>query len=114
MSNKRCDIVHVQIMNTPKQGTFRHIVFKDKGVWYAVALEFNIVESADDPKLAFFNMLQATSGYIDAMKKIKGATKFAALNQKADAEYEALWKNLHAPKPVKSPYQVAMYGVASV
>ena len=49
-------------MNTSKAGKFRHIVFKDGATWYAVALEFNIVESSSDPKLAFFNLLQAVSG----------------------------------------------------
>ena len=101
-------------MNTPKQGLFRHIVFKDGNTWYAVALEFNIVESSDDPKLAFFNLLQAVSGYIDSLKKVKGTSNFKALNQKTDAEYEDLWKSLHSKKAIKSPYQVDMYGVASV
>lgn len=101
-------------MNTPKKGTFRHIVFKDGDTWYAVALEFNIVESGDEPKLAFFNLLQAVDGYIDAMKKIKGLRTFKALNQTTDSEYEEMWNNLHSAKPTKSPYQIDMYGVASV
>jgi len=100
-------------MNTPLKGKFRHIVFKDKGVWYAVALEFNIVESSDDPKLAFFNLLQAVNGYIKSVKKIKGS-RFQFLNQQPDSEYEKLWTILHSPKPIKSPYQVNMYGVATV
>ena len=101
-------------MNTPKAGKFRHIVFKDGTSWYAVALEFNIVESSNDPKLAFFNLLQAVGGYIDSLKKIRGLRDFSALNQKTDPEYEKMWQNLHAKKPVKSPYPVHMYGVASV
>lgn len=100
--------------NTPHKGTFRHIVFKDGDTWYAVALEFNIVESSDEPRLAFFNLLQAVDGYINSMKKIKGARNFSALNQTPDPEYTKLWDNLHAPTPVKSPYTVDMYGVASV
>ncbi len=100
-------------MNTPKKGTFRHIVFKDKGVWYAVALEFNIVESSDDPKLAFFNLLQAVDGYIESAKKIKGS-RFYSLNQKSEPEYEKLWKILNSSKPIKSPYVVNMYGVSRV
>lgn len=101
-------------MNTPTKGNFRHIVFKDGDTWYAVALEFNIVESSEDPKLAFFNLLQAVDGYIASMKKIKGVMNYAALNQKADPEYEELWAILHAKKPIKSPYQVNMFGVSSV
>lgn len=100
-------------MNTPTKGTFRHIVFKDGDTWYATALEFNITESSDDPKLAFFNLLQAVDGYIRSAKKIKGS-RFQSLNQNADPEYEEMWKNLHSPKPIKSPYQVSMYGVSTV
>lgn len=101
-------------MNAPKNGMFRHIVFKDGATWYAVALEFNIVESGDDPKLAFFNLLQAVEGYIQASSKVKGAKNYKSLNQKADPEYERLWKGLQAKKPVKSPFQIGMYGVSSV
>ncbi len=100
-------------MNTLTKGTFRHIVFKDEDTWYAVALEFNIVESSDDPKLAFFNLLQAVSGYIESAKKIKGS-RYQSLNQKVDNEYEKLWEILHSPTPVKSPYLVNMYGVSRV
>lgn len=101
-------------MNTPTKGSFRHIVFKDGDTWYAVALEFNIVESSDDPKLAFFNLLQAVEGYIGSMKKVKGVMGYPALNQKADSEYELLWKTLHSKNPKKSPYQVNMFGVSSM
>ncbi len=100
-------------MNTPKEGKFRHIVFKDKDTWYAVALEFNIVESSDDPKLAFMSLLQAVSGYVDSCAKIKGARYFS-LNQKTDKEYEDLWANLNSPKSIKSPFLVDMYGYSRV
>lgn len=79
-----------------------------------MALEFNIVESSDDPKLAFFNLLQAVDGYIQSLDKVKGLRNFKALNQKTDPEYEDLWKSLHSKKAVKSPYQIGMYGVTSV
>ncbi|MCR4310960.1 MAG: hypothetical protein NUV54_00080 [Candidatus Taylorbacteria bacterium] len=98
-------------MNTPRKGTFRHIVFRDGKTWYAVALEFNIVESSDDPKLAFLNLLQAVSGYIASCKKIKGS-RFYALNQKSDSEYEKLWKIVTSPKSIKSPYEIDMFGVS--
>jgi hypothetical protein len=100
-------------MNTPRSGKFRHIVFRDRDTWYAIALEFNIVESSDDPRLAFFNLLQAVSGYVTSAKKLKGA-RFAPLNQKTDVEYESLWKKLTSDKPVKSPYEIHMYGVSKV
>ncbi|MFZ2303267.1 MAG: hypothetical protein WAV98_00570 [Minisyncoccia bacterium] len=100
-------------MNTPQKGKFRHIVFRDGDTWYAVALEFNIVESSDDPKLAFLSLLQAVSGYIESSKKLKGA-RLSPLNQKADPAYETLWKNLNSGKSIKSPYEVDMYGVSRV
>jgi len=98
-------------MNTPKKGSFRHIVFKDGDSWYAVALEFNIIESSDDPKLAFLNLLQAVSGYVASCNKVKGA-RVSPLNQKTDHEYENLWKIINSPKSVKSPFKIDMYGVA--
>lgn len=101
------------VMNTPEKGTFRHIVFRDGDTWYAVALEFNIVEASDDPKLAFMSLLQAVSGYVNSLKKLKGA-RYSPLNQKADPEYEDLWAKLNSPKPVKSPFEVDMYGVSRV
>jgi hypothetical protein len=100
-------------MNTPLKGKFRHIVFQDDGLWYAVALEFNIVESAEDPKLAFFSLLQAVDGYLESAKTIKG-TRYSFLNQSADSEYEKLWRILHSPKPVKSPFVVNMYGYSAI
>lgn len=98
-------------MNTPTKGRFRHIVFRDGDTWYAVALEFNIVESSDDPKLAYMGLLSAVSGYIQSCKKIRGA-RFSPLNQKSDPEYEKLWKILNSPKPIKSPYEVDMFGIS--
>ncbi len=100
-------------MNTPKKGKFRHIVFRNGDSWYAVALEFNIVESSDDPKLAFLSLLQAVGGYIESMKKIKGS-RLAPLNQKGDTEYEKLWSILTSPKQIKSPFEVNMFGFAKV
>ncbi|MDO8492902.1 MAG: hypothetical protein Q7S34_04640 [bacterium] len=101
------------MMNTPQKGKFRHIVFKEGDTWYSVALEFNIVESSDDPKLAFLNLLQAVSGYVASSKKVKGS-RFSPLNQKTDPEYEKLWKNLNSAKPVKSPFEINMYGFAKI
>jgi len=100
-------------MNTPEKGSFRHIVFRDGDTWYAVALEFNIVESSDDPKLAFLNLLQAVEGYVISCNKIKGA-RVSPLNQKTDPEYETLWKSLNSEEPIKSPYEISMFGVSKV
>ena len=99
-------------MNTAQKGKFRHIVFKDGDTWYAVALEFNIIEASDDPKLAFLNLLQAVSGYVESANKVKGS-RLAPLNQKTDPEYESLWTKLTSTKPIKPPFEVDMFGFAN-
>lgn len=100
-------------MNTPQKGKFRHIVFRDGDTWYAVALEFNIVESSEDPKLALFNLFEAVKGYIESSKKMKGA-RLKHLNQTPDKEYEDLWKKLNSGKIIRSPYEVDMYGFSRI
>ncbi len=100
------------MVNTPKKGAFRHIVFRDGKTWYAVALEFNIIESSDDPQLAFLSLLQAVRGYVDSCSKIKGS-RLSPLNQKTDPEYEKLWSILNSPKPIKSPFEINMFGMAT-
>lgn len=100
--------------NTLKQGRFRHIVFKDGDTWYAVALEFNIVESGDSPVVAYSNLLEAAAGYVESARKIRGLRNYNVLNQKADPEYEKLWVNLQSSKPVKSPYQVSSVGYSQL
>ena len=100
-------------MNTPQKGQVRYIVFKDSAVWYAVGLEFNIVESADDPRIALMNLFDAMQGYVESAKKIKGA-RISPLNQKTDEEYENLWSIVSAPKKIKSPFQISTYGVTAI
>lgn len=94
--------------NTIQKGSVRYIVFKEEDVWYAVALEFNIVEEADDPQIALFNLFEAIKGYLKAFKK--ASARPHALNQKPQEEYEELWKKLHSDKPLKSPYLVDTFG----
>src|SRR3989344_2473893 len=100
-------------MNTPQKGQVRYIVFKDGTVWYAVALEFNIVESADDPRIALMGLFEAIQGYVESSKKIKGV-RVSHLNQQADKEYERLWSIVTAPKKIKSPYRISTFGVTSI
>jgi predicted RNase H-like HicB family nuclease len=101
-------------MNTPRKGAVRCIVFKDEDTWYGVALELNIVEEGDDFDVVMFNLQEAIRGYVASMKKAGIETKFDALNQEPDAEYAQMWNNLHADKPIPSPYQVKYYGVAAI
>lgn len=78
--------------NTLQKGSVRYIVFKEGDTWYGVALEFNIVESGDDPKAVLFMLFEAISGYIESARRIKARPHF--LNQRADQEYEYLWDGL--------------------
>lgn len=90
--------------NTLQRGSVRYIVFKEDAMWYAVGLEFNIVESGDDPREALLSLFEAMSGYVKTASKIKARPH--ALNQKADKEYEKLWGRLVADK--KSPTRTKM------
>lgn len=102
-------------MNTPKTGKVRYISFKEKDIWYAVALEFNIVVTGDDEGIALFNLFDAMAGYVEAVSKIKGSKDYYPLNQEADPEYEIMWnkKDEKVKKGVKSPF-VSNYGVKFV
>jgi len=102
-------------MNTAKEGKVRCILFQDKedGEWYGVAMEFNIVVSGDDPDVVNYNLQEAIQGYVESIQKI-GGTRAAPLNQKADTEYESLWKNLSEDKPVPSPFSVRSYGYTNI
>lgn len=82
------------MLNTPKKGTYRWIVFKKGNEWIAAALEFNIIIVSDDPNVAFVEMQEAAKGYIESAQKFKGFRPKAiipALNQKSEEEYERLW-----------------------
>jgi predicted RNase H-like HicB family nuclease len=96
-------------MNTPQKGSVRYIVFKESDTWYATALELNIVESGDDPKVALFNLFEAIQGYVESCIKVKGS-RVSPLNQKTDPEYEKFWKLLQESKKIPSPYQIYTYG----
>lgn len=96
-------------MNTAQKGRVRYIVFKEKDTWYAVGLEFNIVESGEDPQIAMFGLFEAITGYVEAFKKIKGARP-TVLNQKPDKEYEDMWNKLVSGSPIKSPYSIYTFG----
>ena len=100
-------------MNTLQKGQVRYIVFKDKDTWYAAGLEFNIIESGDDPQIALINLFDALQGYVEACRKVKG-TRLAPLNQNPDPEYDKLWKLITTETKIKSPYQISTFGVKTV
>ena len=101
------------MQNTLQKGVVRHIVFKEDGIWYAVGLEFNIVESGSTPQEAFFLLLQAMRGYVEAARKVK--TRPNILNQRSDPEYEALWAQLDSGEQDEDlPYPVFQFGRTNV
>ncbi len=100
-------------MNTPQKGQVRTIIFKEGNTWFGVALEFNIVEEGDSFDVVTHNLQEAIQGYVEAVGKTKGSD-ISPLNQKPDAEYEAMWSKLVANKPVASPIQVKQFGFIRV
>jgi hypothetical protein len=100
-------------MNTPQKGKVRWIVFKDKDTWYASCLEFNIVESGEDARIALINMFDAMTGYIESVGKVKGS-RYHALNQKPADEYEKLWAIANGENKIKSPYTIETFGYSSL
>lgn len=76
--------------NTLRNGLVRCIIFREDNVYYAVALDFNIVESGDTPREAMLLLLEAIAGYVESARKIKARPYI--LNQKADSEYEEMWR----------------------
>ena len=87
--------------NSSKKRKVRSLIFwdNDDSTWYAVALEFNLVESGDTPGEAMGMLTRAMQGYLAAVRKEKFPAKF--LNKKASTEYEKLWKQSQAAKPSK-------------
>jgi hypothetical protein len=100
-------------MNTKQKGKVRYIVFLDSGVWYAVGLEFNIVESGENPTIALLNLFDAMNGHVESWSKVKGS-RLAPLNQKTDPEYEKLWSIATKQKSVKSPYSINTFGFTTI
>lgn len=84
--------------NTLRKGRVRYIVFKEGHKWFAVALEFNIVEAGDDPREVLLSLFEAIRGYVKSAVKLKARPHI--LNQKTDTEYEKLWSNLQEKKGV--------------
>ena len=89
----------VKYKNTLKKGLLRYVTFKEGDVWYAVCLEFNLVETGTTPQEALLLLLEASAGYLETARKIKARP--AVLNQKSDEEYEEMWRkarNGESPK----------------
>lgn len=90
--------------NTLQKGSVRNIIFREGNMWFGVALEFNIVESGDDPREVMIMLDEAIKGYVESAQKSK--LRPHILNQETDPEYEKLWKLLESNKQIPTPYQV--------
>ena len=82
--------------NSIEKGSVRYIVFREQGTWYAVGLEFNIVETGTTPQEALLLLFEALGGYVETARKVK--IRPHVLNQNPDMEYEQLWSQLHNQK----------------
>jgi predicted RNase H-like HicB family nuclease len=97
--------------NTLNKGSVRYIIFKEDGVWYGVALEFNIVEEGDNPVEVMASLFQAIEGYVETAQKLK--LRPMPLNQKPAREYEDMWDNLQENKEEDTKIeQVYSFGCA--
>ena len=94
--------------NTLENGQIRVIIFQEGNIWYGVALEFNIVESGDDPREVMLMLDEAIRGYVEATKKEK--LSISVLNQETNSEYEKLWENAQAKK-ADTPSNVYISGL---
>lgn len=75
--------------NTLQRGSVRYLVFRDRDIFFGVALEFNIVVEAAHPMEALLLLHEAAMGYLEAARKVK--MRSSILNQKPDPEYEKMW-----------------------
>ena len=102
--------------NTTKSGTVRFLIFKEDDVWYGVAFEFGIVTEATSQQEAYANLLDATQGYLESLRasKYRPTQANPLLNKKADEEYEKLWDDYHAKKPIESPITISSAGTLAV
>lgn len=79
--------------NTSYSGNVRTLIYEENGTWYAVALEFNIVETGDSPQEVMLLLNEALSGYVEAAHKAKSS--IGVLNQAVNPLFDKLWSIDH-------------------
>ncbi len=82
--------------NTLQKGSVRYIVFKEGNDWFAVGLEFNIVETGSTPQEAMMLLFEALKGYVETAIKVKARPD--VLNQVPDKEYTIMWEERETEK----------------
>lgn len=95
--------------NTLQNGSVRYVIFKEKDVFFGVALEFNVIVEATSQIEAMVLLNEAIRGYLESARKFK--LRPQVLNQVADAEYEKMWNGIQvggtkksSARAIKSPY----------
>ena len=84
------------------------LIFFDKedSLWYGVALELNIVVSAESSTSTQKELQTSVKGYVEGLASMKGVKKQAletALNQEPDGEYLDMWKRAISDKEESIP-----------
>jgi len=110
-------------MNTPKQGTYRWMIYKEGDSWIGVVMEFNIVVTGEDPRMVEIELNEAVIGYLESVKKIKGFRDGQInpiLNQMTEQEYENLWTSATSkdqravPSPLSDIYKLGIGSLANI
>ena len=76
--------------NSVQKGEVRVVAFKKRGIWHAVALEFNIVETGKSFDQVWISLHRAMGGYLEAIRKAN--IRPFPLNQTPLKEYSDIWK----------------------
>ncbi len=100
--------------NSVQKGEVRIISFKKRGLWYAVALEFNIIETGKSFSEAMQQLQESIEGYVETVKKAN--LRPHPLNQIPLKEYEQIWKNHEKKinkKGIPSPFYVGTLNLAA-
>jgi len=103
------------IKNTINTGITRTLIFKERRVWYGLALELNVMVDGDDPREVSLLLQEAITGFLISARKEKLPNM--TVNQKPDKEYEILWNNLQkqkTKKPIKSPFKIYSAGLMNL
>lgn len=100
--------------NSVQKGEVRVVSFKKGKLWYAVALEFNIVETGSNFSEVMNGLQEAIEGYVEAVKKAN--IRPFPLNQIPMKEYENVWsvgQNKKAIRNTPSPFYFGTLNLAA-
>lgn len=99
--------------NTPHNGQVRTLIYEEGGLWYGVALEFNIVESGDSPQEVMIMLDEAIRGYVETALKKK--LSIGVLNQPVNQSYDKLWRsNEHKKSSKQKVYSTGLHPLTAL